>query len=348
VLALAPFVATWVLLVADPTLAASYVTRPSEELLRIDDSWTGYYGRFWWLVHFFPGAAVILAGGAAVRVGRRMRATQLEFDGAEFTPGTRPVLYLRSFGDDHRLAAEPGEGPIDRLLQHGQTAEYVLVDELRRRGFSVVTVARPGERLAPLGATRIRIAEHGAWQQAVEELIGAAELVILRPGASAGLLWEVERTFGASPANRLALFFPPPRRADVLAQFFGHVERELGQDLPYPAFTDFIYFDGHERPRLLHDPGPATASAMSYLQDERDNESWLNLFAVFNPFTAWRKKRGATSRIRESVGGLLDAMAIHSTVDFTRSVGLRLLGSWVTVMLFAFGAWLEFALGNVI
>ena len=68
----------------------------------------------------------------------------------------------------------------------------------------VVAIGKPGEPLPELGAARLYVADD-QWQAKVIELMGKAALVVIRLGASPGLLWEIEQSLAqaAAPACRL-------------------------------------------------------------------------------------------------------------------------------------------------
>ncbi len=56
----------------------------------------------------------------------------------------------------------------------------------------LIGIGQPGESLPKPGAARIYPAH---WHESVEDLLRRVRLVILRPGTSEGVRWEVEHTF---------------------------------------------------------------------------------------------------------------------------------------------------------
>ena len=75
----------------------------------------------------------------------------------------------------------------------------------------IVAVGRPGERLAPLGASRFWVGDD-RWQQVVDELIRESQLVIMIMGATHGddgLAWEVRHVFHLQQTAKLVLILPP-------------------------------------------------------------------------------------------------------------------------------------------
>ncbi|MBV9890126.1 MAG: TM2 domain-containing protein [Rhizobacter sp.] len=114
-----------------------------------------------------------------------------------------PVLYLRSFADDGAVLL----GDPSRLAQRGAaliapaSPEQEMATILGAIG-PVVAIGKPGEPLPELGAARLYVADD-AWQAKVRELMRMARLVVLRIGASPGLIWEIEQALVLVPRQRL-------------------------------------------------------------------------------------------------------------------------------------------------
>lgn len=170
--------------------------------------------------------ATVVAYGLALALWRVWRRTQryeaptaAEAMAADPRP---PVLYLRSFRDDgHALVADVRLAPLRRLYGALQlaTPEQHCADELQALG-PVIAIGKPGEPLPELGAARVYVA-HDAWQQEVLRLMRSAALVVVRVGASPGVLWEIEQALSVLPRERL-----------VLARFGGaEVAPEIAQRL---------------------------------------------------------------------------------------------------------------------
>ncbi len=117
-----------------------------------------------------------------------------------------PVLYLRSFRDDGQsLVADVRLAPLRHVFGALQlaTPEQHCADELEALG-PVIAIGKPGEPLPELGAARLYVA-HDAWQQEVLRLMRNAALVVVRVGASPGVLWEIEQALTLLPRQRLVL-----------------------------------------------------------------------------------------------------------------------------------------------
>jgi TM2 domain-containing membrane protein YozV len=115
-----------------------------------------------------------------------------------------PVLYLRSFKDDGAALIDDGGWPwVGRLmgLIATQTPEQELAEILGQVG-PVIAIGKPGEPLPELGAARLYVS-HDTWQDAVMNLMRQASLVVVRVGASAGVLWEIETALAHLPRQRV-------------------------------------------------------------------------------------------------------------------------------------------------
>lgn len=109
-----------------------------------------------------------------------------------------PVLILREFKDD--TLATPGH----RL---GRTFEYFFAGELDRIG-PAISVGKPGERLAPLGASRDYLADPD-WKRAVARLIDEAGVVVFLLGNSESVEWELRTVVNARGNQGLLIVVPP-------------------------------------------------------------------------------------------------------------------------------------------
>lgn len=115
-----------------------------------------------------------------------------------------PVLYLRSFADDGATMIDGGASSLVRRgmkLFRPVTPEQEMAGILAHLG-PVVAIGKPGEPLPELGAARLYVSDD-RWQGKVIELMSKAALVVIRLGASPGLLWEIEQSLDRLPRRRL-------------------------------------------------------------------------------------------------------------------------------------------------
>jgi hypothetical protein len=189
-------------------------------------------------------SALYQASRAVSTRGRQMRASTAA---AEMTRDPRPpILYFRSFGDDKFS-----------YFSLNFTFEEILATVFHDAG-PVVAIGRPDESLPPVGAARLQVG-NDQWQAAVTSLLERAGAVIIRPGVTPGVLWEVSAAIRLVPPECLVIALPPsggakksdPERHEVYARF-----RELSggaSKVPLPESTGkaaFLMFRADWTPEL--------------------------------------------------------------------------------------------------
>lgn len=207
------------------------------------------------------GALIGGVGAAAAHRGRRLfnRARQVEAvtaSGQTTINGSRPpVLYLRSFADDAITAAGVSSGAAWGGLAV-KTEEEQLAKVLSAIG-PVVAVGKPGEELPELGAHRLYLREE-EWKERVTELMGEAALVVLRPGNTPNIWWEISQTMThVSPARRLLVL---PFNSEQYAELQQRLQATCGVMLPrynlskalkLGSIRAFVYFDPNGLPSFV-------------------------------------------------------------------------------------------------
>lgn len=166
-----------------------------------------------------------------------------------------PIVYLRSFSDDNAydlnlsgfvansfgLGRHYGLmrllGPLAnvhplRLLRlfrghGGDTSEEQLSVFFRNRG-PFIAIGQPGEWLAKGGASRLYIG-HDEWQSVVNNLLERSQIVILQPGKTEGVWWEMMQTFSNVDSRKLLVSLlglgevaPPPTKSFRLTKASAH------------------------------------------------------------------------------------------------------------------------------
>ena len=157
-----------------------------------------------------------------------------------------PVLYLRSFKDDEKMARA--------------TAFYSTEQELKLALFEIgplIAMAEP-DKPDPVdpGAARMRLHEN-AWQEEVGEEMSSAALVIMRIGHSDGFWWELREAPKRVKPERLVLLLRPKDE-----QLYERVRERMREWLPCelpkykPAKWPFadrggvVYFESDWTPHL--------------------------------------------------------------------------------------------------
>jgi hypothetical protein len=156
-----------------------------------------------------------------------------------------PLIYLRSFGADQGY-----QGGAWFRMGRAESDEEALSRLLQQIG-PLVAIGKPGEFLPLLGASRMYV-DHENWQGVVSDLLSKAALLILRVGATDGLLWEVSAARSAVLPSKLLIWHPHyGRRAkkrrfrDAVYQVFrSKVEQQFPVPLPeaFPRNSEFLFF----------------------------------------------------------------------------------------------------------
>lgn len=133
--------------------------------------------------------------------------------------------------------------------------EQSLHDALAPLG-RFIAVGRPSERLQPIGASRIYIT--GNWMQTVEEHITQARLVIVRPGESPGIQWEIKQVLKKVPPERILFYLRSKggRRAreKEYEDFRNLVQSSCPAELPaQPENARYLIFDSSWRAHFLNE-----------------------------------------------------------------------------------------------
>jgi hypothetical protein len=245
----------------------------------------GNRGTVFWLGIYMPFVLLIYLGYQfSQRIPKPTKNTDLPAE----------ILYLRAFDDDQRVTLQPanwlarGLGVISDLPNawvtnqqlHGarfrsrmgyiwnihpvrilrllfnkgvDTAEELLTAFFSRSG-KVVAIGRPGQRLVTPGAERLYV-EDDAWQQVVTEHLEEAQLVVVQPGISAGVRWEINKAFEIVQPQRLlfnlAGFWRRPNAfEDFLLTLPEEIQRRLAREIPHLDRPAFLYFERDWTPQV--------------------------------------------------------------------------------------------------
>lgn len=137
----------------------------------------------------------------------------------------RPVLMLRTFGDDKlklRVRRPDRAGFLDSLLMKRREGFEELVALMLSSYGPPIAVGQPGQVLPPgLGAQRFTFGDD-TWQDAVRSFAEEAELITVFIGKTAGLSWELELVSSSGYLHKTVFLVPPvpaDERAERLAVF---------------------------------------------------------------------------------------------------------------------------------
>ena len=117
-----------------------------------------------------------------------------------------PVLYLRAFDDDKKMAEFFGteNTPILPL-------QLVTEEERLARAFDGIgpfrALGASGEDLPTLGAERLYV-EDAQWRERVRALVGSARLIVIRAAVTESLIWEMRLVMDMLSPERIVLLVP--------------------------------------------------------------------------------------------------------------------------------------------
>ena len=141
-----------------------------------------------------------------------------------------PILYLRSFANENMASEE----------------ELAIAQALEPLG-PFVAIGKPGERLPPLGASRMYLSDD-SWQAKVQDVMARARMVLVAAGSTPGLGWELAQCGALDDPTRLVIMVPNDR--SVYEDFVG-IARESGLRLPAFPPEDRLKYATHSLAALL-------------------------------------------------------------------------------------------------
>ena len=197
--------------------------------------------------------------------------------------GLRKILFLRPFENDHTTSlqpdgwmaalaglrpkwSKPNQLPPERCLNVWDlivnshptrlirmffglavdTSEEVLARFFSRIG-PVIAIGQPGELLPTPGAARMYLPDD-QWQTAVEEELLNAQIVLVQPGVTDGVQWELEQIRQkCEPCRVLLCLVDYWKRPDDYENLILLIRRTMQVNLPravpYLDRPAFVYFD---------------------------------------------------------------------------------------------------------
>jgi hypothetical protein len=213
-------------LIFDPTLAQLRWS----DLLGLSPRAVGVAFTLGGLAVAFVGAVLFRLARALSRAGaRRVLAADPR----------APALYLRSFADDSLPlpTISSARRPLFELfsLRGADPFEEPVTWELSSYA-PVVAVGRPGGSLRSLGAAREHLAQE-SWRDEIADRMRAARLIVLAPGETDGLAWELGAIVRDGHLAKTLFVFPPLSPID-LGRRWNHtvgVLRDAGGPVGWPT-----------------------------------------------------------------------------------------------------------------
>jgi hypothetical protein len=162
-----------------------------------------------WLIYI--ACVGVAALGALARRNYAIRADRLlELD------NRRPILFLRSFGDDKIWLW--GKGIFGKFRR--KTIDEAIELFAKRLG-PFVAIANPNTQLPHLGAAQTYFS-NDTWQNAIARWVQTAQMIVMVAGRTEGLRWELDHILADEGQAKLVIFLPPTLRKNsvVAARWF--------------------------------------------------------------------------------------------------------------------------------
>jgi hypothetical protein len=118
----------------------------------------------------------------------------------------------------------------------------------------VIAIGKPGEALPSPGAARMYVGDD-KWQEAILIELQRARAVVVQPGVTAGVRWELERIHALVKPARvlfcLVSFWKQPEAYEELSRNVDEIMQcKLPRVVPYLDRPAFVFFDRNWSPQL--------------------------------------------------------------------------------------------------
>lgn len=242
---------------------------------------------------------LMLYGLAAVAGGYYtwLRGTRISSVSAEElldSDSRAPIVFIRSFGDEEQsfrlksFFAMIGRYFVDsgfqqRYFQAGTSFWRPMLQQQFKWLFNqigpYVAIGRPGEKIPATGAARLYVSDND-WKKVVGDFFGKARLIIVHPGKTTGLRWEINEIIRLGMPEKI-LFILPAREDNYMA-FSAWVNKELPERLPetMPS-ARFIAFDAEWKPYPLGGYKMLLDTLLPYLNRNGVSKKDFNLLYRF-------------------------------------------------------------------
>ena len=229
------------------------------------------------LFHLGP----MLFGSASIHPPRETKATEELF------------LYLRPFELDARssmqlmVGASAGVFLYLGLLQELLWAAAfvpLIVNVNKEQNFQdaftslgrFIAFGKPHEWLRPLGASRVYAGT--GWKREIKQLMSQARVVIVRPGESKSIRWEIRQVRRLVPPERIVFYLKfrgrKKRRQQAYQSFRDHLESKYRTKLPEQlGSARFLIFNHSWQPHFIEDKNAPTQLLQEFFSRSGDATS---------------------------------------------------------------------------
>ena len=204
------------------------------------DGWSGVQDYIKVLPRFIGAGSLV--PGLLLYYERRYHAQSSRDD---LTTADAYVLYLRPFALDCRMTFRLTEYERDvpdgtrswASYRRWVTLEQFLADEVERQVGRFVALGNPEDALPPGGALRVYIPD-GDWRAEFRRLAVGARAILMQPGDSSSLSWELAMIRAEGIQPRLFVVSAPKRRSSIWSRSWWVLVFRLA-GYRYPRWADF-------------------------------------------------------------------------------------------------------------
>lgn len=212
-------------------------------------------------------------------------------------PGRMLFLYLRPFELDMRSVVQLLVGASAGILVYLDllgdlwvpvAVLPVLLNISKEQRFreallplgDFIAFGRPGERLQPVGASRLY--RESGWKAEITRYMEQARLVIVRPGSSPSIRWEVSQVLRTVPPERRVFYLRSSgwgkRKERDYQAFRRCVRAHLGVELPERlGEARYLVFDAAGQPRFIREASRPSELVRQFLSRSGDIATdWLH------------------------------------------------------------------------
>jgi hypothetical protein len=168
-----------------------------------------------------------------------------------------PILYLREFGNDNQPVTRipKAHSTVQQDLQNRWvTLEGYLANEVDKRLGPLVALGDPLDTLAPLGAARAYVKDE-EWEKVFVSVSELAQAVIMEPGATDSLQWELESILARSMHRKFFVVTLPQGKGTALFSGWLRLSQML-QGRKGARWSDFCSRLDAAGFNVCEDPGP--------------------------------------------------------------------------------------------
>jgi hypothetical protein len=183
-----------------------------------------------WVTIVGPPATIVLGAFLLYRGKQYGARAGAEWTDRDLRP---PVVYLRPFAKDESLASQVFTSVLTIRVMSGLASDEEQLAKAVAGIGPLLAIGQPGERLPKPGAIRT-YATDAEWKDVVSHWLSIANLIIVRPGTSRGVSWELGHVFRIGRPDRILLLFTGVKERDY--QSIGLVLRDQF-NICLPPFT---------------------------------------------------------------------------------------------------------------